>query len=218
MVLTGILRHADGEGDVVSIADHVVYGLLWLSFGAVHSLLAGDWAKRRLRPWLGGGYRLAYNGFAAIHVALIWLGGRALVGSGAVDLELPEALQFMLTGVRWSGLLVMVVGLLQYDLGRFSGLTQLLAGARGNAASENEALHVTGVHRYLRHPLYAGAYLYLWGGVDNEFQLATALWASAYLAIGARLEENRLVALYGASYQEYRKRVPSLIPWRGRAY
>ena len=55
MVLTGILRHADGEDDVVSIADHIVVGLLWLSFGAVHSLLAGEWAKRSLRRWLGGG-------------------------------------------------------------------------------------------------------------------------------------------------------------------
>ena len=202
----------------MSIAEHIVYGLLWLSFGAVHSLLAGETAKRRLRPWLGAGYRFAYNGFAAIHVALIWLGGRALVGGGAADLGLPEALQTLLTGIRWAGLAVIVAGLLQYDLGRFSGLSQLLAVARGRAPSEDEALPITGMHRYLRHPLYAGAYLYLWGGVDNEFQLATAVWASAYLAIGARLEENRLLTLYGASYQNYRQRVPSLIPWRGRAY
>jgi hypothetical protein len=56
------------------------------------------------------------------------------------------------------------------------------------------------------------------GGVDTEFQLATAVWASAYLAIGARLEENRLLTPYGASYQNYRQRAPSLIPWRGRRY
>jgi protein-S-isoprenylcysteine O-methyltransferase Ste14 len=202
----------------VSIADHMVYGLLWLSFGIVHSLLAGETAKRRLRPWLGGGYRLAYNGFAALHLALIWLGGRALVGSDPADLGLPEAAQTVLTVLRWAGLLIIVAGLLHYDLGRFSGLTQLFSATRGRPGSEDEALHVTGLHRYLRHPLYAGAYLYLWGGVGNDFQLATAVWASAYLAIGARLEENRLVVLYGASYQEYRERVPSLIPWRGRAY
>ena len=89
---------------MVSIAEHIVYGLLWLSFGAVHSLLAGETAKRRLRPWLGAGYRFAYNGFAAIHVAPIWLGGRALVGGGAADLGLPEALQTLLTGIRWAGL------------------------------------------------------------------------------------------------------------------
>ena len=71
------------EDGIVSIADHMVYGLLWLSFGAVHSLLAGETAKSRLRPWLGAGYRLAYNGFASVHVALIWLGGRALVGGDA---------------------------------------------------------------------------------------------------------------------------------------
>jgi hypothetical protein len=180
--------------------------------------IEGETAKRRLRPWLGAGYRLAYNGIAGVHVALIWLGGRALVGGDNLDLGLPEALQTLLAGVRWAGLAVIVAGLLQYDLGRFSGLSQLLAVARGRGASEHEELHVTGMHRYVRHPLYAGAYLYLWGGVDNEFQLATAVWASAYLAIGARLEENRLLALYGASYRDYRRRVPSLIPWRGRAY
>ena len=109
------------------------------------------------------------------------------MGGGAADLGLPEALQTLLTGIRWAGLAVIVAGLLQYDLGRFSGLSQLLDVARGHPPSEDESLHVTGMHRYLRHPLYVGAYLYLWGGVDNEFQLATAVWASAYLAIGARL-------------------------------
>jgi hypothetical protein len=60
----------------------------------------------------GGGYRLAYNGFPTLHVALIWLGGRALVGANAMDLGLPEGVQTVLTGVRWVGLLVIVVALL----------------------------------------------------------------------------------------------------------
>lgn len=50
VALVHLPGHADCEGGIVSIAEHIVYGLLWLSFGAVHSLLAGETAKRRLRP------------------------------------------------------------------------------------------------------------------------------------------------------------------------
>lgn len=201
----------------MSATEHIVYGLLWLSFGAVHSLLAGESVKRRLRPLLGDGYRFAYNGFATLHVALIWVGGQALLGANAVDLGLPDGARALLAGLRWSGAAIILVALLHYDLGRFSGLTQLLGATRGRSIQQSEVLHVTGLHRYLRHPLYAGAYLYLWGSVTNEFQLATAVWASAYLAIGTHLEETRLVALYGEPYERYRARVPSLIPWKGRA-
>ena len=57
----------------------------------------------------------------------------------------------------------------------------------------------------------------LWGLVDGEFALATALWASAYFWLGSRYEERRLVARYGDAYRDYRNRVPAFIPWKGRA-
>lgn len=51
---------------------------------------------------------------------------------------------------------------------------------------------------------------------QTEFALATAVWGSVYLLIGALYEERRLADRYGDAYVEYRRRVPAFIPWRGR--
>lgn len=35
-----------------------IYALLWLGFGLLHSLLARNWVKRMLQPFLGRKYRV----------------------------------------------------------------------------------------------------------------------------------------------------------------
>ena len=42
--------------------------------------------------------------------------------------------------------------------------------------------------------------------------LTTALLLTLYLVIGSRLEERKLVKLLGRPYEEYRQKVPQLIP------
>ena len=196
--------------------DHIVYGLLWLSFGAIHSLLAGNPVKDSLPSLFGRGYRLAYNLFAGLHIALVIVGGRYVFAANLSGFEWPPMIHPVLTMVMWLGIVILLVGLFQYDLGRFSGLTQLAASPGAGEDDEDEPLHLTGLHRYVRHPLYSGVYLFLWGGVQNEFDLVTAIWGSLYLAIGTHFEEQRLLARYGADYEAFCKRVPALVPWRRR--
>jgi protein-S-isoprenylcysteine O-methyltransferase Ste14 len=199
---------------------HLVYGLAWLSFGAVHSLLAGPWAKQRMEPALGAYYRLLYNLFAVVHIGAAWtLGLAALGGFPAYMLEPP--MESALLGVSVLGWLVLVLALREYDLGLFSGLSQIRAHRRGGPPPGGETLVIGGMHRFVRHPLYLGVYLILWAGAQDDFGVATAVWGSVYLALGTHLEEKKLVRLYGDTYRDYRNRVPALIPWkalgRGRA-
>jgi len=114
-----------------------------------------------------------------------------------------------------AGGVIIVLGLTQYDLGRFGGVTQLFRD--DDLDGDEEPLHITGWHRYVRHPLYLGAYLYLLGGAVSEFGLQTALWGCLYLWIGTWFEERSLVNLYGRAYIEYKEKVPAILPFRGRA-
>jgi protein-S-isoprenylcysteine O-methyltransferase Ste14 len=196
--------------------DHIVYGLLWLSFGTIHSLLAGNSMKDRLHPLFGRGYRLAYNLFASLHILLVVVGSRYVFAQNVSGFEWPPMMHLFLTMAMWLGIVIMLIALCQYDLGRFSGLTQLTASPGVGGDDEVEPLHLSGLHRYVRHPLYTGAYLFLWGGVRNEFDFATAIWGSLYLAIGTHFEEQRHLARYGADYEVFCKRVPALVPWRRR--
>ena len=197
-------------------AAQIVYALAWFSFGIGHSLLAGAQVKARLAPALGPWYRIAYNAFAVLHLAAVVLAGNWLLADAA-PFALPAAARAGLTGVSILGLVIVLLALRDYDLGRFVGITQIRNHKRGIAAPDDEPLHTGGFHAWVRHPLYAGTYLILWGNAQDPFGLATAVWGSAYLAIGTMFEERRLLKLYGDAYRRYRAKVPALIPWRGKA-
>lgn len=199
----------------MTYTEYLFYALLWLSFGFAHSLLASNLSKRLLQPLLGPAYRLAYNLFSALHIGLIIIGGQLWLAENAVTFNLEGWLDFLIMASRWLGVGIIIAALTQYDLGLFGGLTQLRQGS--DSVDGDEPLHLSGLHRYVRHPIYLGAYLYLWGGAVNEFGLQTAFWGSVYLLIGTWFEERKLIAQYGQSYLDYRARVPSIIPFRGRA-
>jgi len=134
----------------------------------------------------------------------------------AVKFEIGNELVFLAIAAQLSGVVIILFGLRQYDLGRFSGTTQLFR--RDNVSvDDEEPLHITGMHRYVRHPLYLGAYLYLLGGAVSEFGMQTAFWGCLYLFIGTWFEERSLVSQYGRAYVEYKEKVPAIIPFKGRA-
>ena len=198
----------------MSITAHILYALGWLSFGVIHSLLASQSVKSLLLPLFGRAYRLVYNLFALLYFGVLVYGGRYLIGDAADAFHPGPVMRNVLIAMMLLGVTIFIAALFQYDLGRFAGISQLF---KPDDAKTTEPLQLRGLNRYVRHPLYTGAHLYLWGAVRSEFDLATAIWASAYLLIGSRFEEQRLVAEYGQAYRDYLRRVPSLIPWRGRA-
>ncbi len=76
-------------------------------------------------------------------------------------------------------------------------------------------LQKSGLHQYVRHPLYLGTLLFIWG-LFLIFPLLNNLIAcmvvTVYTLFGIRLEEKKLILEFGESYVEYAKKVPGLIP------
>lgn len=192
------------------MVDHLLYALAWLAFGASHSVLARDNVKARLAPFLGRGYRLAYNLFALLQLGLVY-GLGVLLFSEPGGFNHPPWLEITRNVAFGLGVILMIWGLRSYDLGLLSGLKQL-----GSRTEPEEPLHFDELHHWVRHPLYFAGLLILWGRVGSEFDLATALWASLYLVIGSYFEERQLKRAFGARYEDYCNKVPGLIPWRGR--
>ena len=180
-------------------------------YGGLHSLLASRWAKARARrslgPTAGRLYRLAYN----------VLGGLTLLPVLAFPARFP-GLPLYRIAWPWSGLTVAVqalalltilVGLRQTGLGSFLGLRQLLEGEGDRPAQ----LQVTGLYRWVRHPLYTAGLVFLWfSPLMTTSLLALFAGLSAYLYIGSRFEEQRLIEEFGQPYREYRRCIPPLIP------
>jgi methanethiol S-methyltransferase len=83
-----------------------------------------------------------------------------------------------------------------------------------NSETKN-TLQQSGLHKYVRHPLYLGTLLFIWGlflvfPLVSNFIAATII--TVYVLFGIRLEEKKLRLQFGNSYAEYAKRVPGLIP------
>jgi protein-S-isoprenylcysteine O-methyltransferase Ste14 len=77
--------------------------------------------------------------------------------------------------------------------------------------------HVYGPYRWVRHPLYFFVLLLIWSVPDltSDRLFHNFLW-SAWIIIGAVLEERDLVAEFGKTYQTYQQTVPMIIPRKPR--
>jgi protein-S-isoprenylcysteine O-methyltransferase Ste14 len=206
--------------DLSPVTAQALYGLAWISFGAGHSILALHGVRRRVQRRVGGAERLVYNVIATIHIAAVFGVGFWLLGD-ASDFDVPAWMSWGQTALAGAGLLVLAVGLRQYDLGRFGGGHQLRHGPDTLEPEDPErapeSLVTDGLHRYVRHPLYSGGMALLWGLAQSPLGLATAAWGTIYFLIGTWAEERKLLRVHGAAYRAYRRRVPAFIPWKGRA-
>ncbi len=76
-------------------------------------------------------------------------------------------------------------------------------------------LEQTGLHKWVRHPLYTGTLLLVWCIFLWNPSLANLISAACitlYTRIGIYFEEKKLVQLFGEEYIVYASKVPMLIP------
>ncbi|MCO6411645.1 MAG: DUF1295 domain-containing protein [Thiogranum sp.] len=198
-----------------SAAHLMLLAAAWVLYGLVHSFLAGHackaWVKKRF-PTGFRAYRLTFN------LAALLL------------LSVPLALLFSYPGDplwRWPGIwgwladaaaLAAIAGFAAtykiYNTGEFLGTSQL---RKAPATLDDQApMSVSWAHRFVRHPWYFLGLVIIWTREMNAALLVSAVVLTLYLFIGSRLEERKLVGIYGEQYRDYQRRVPAMIPlpWR----
>lgn len=198
----------------IDLAALIGLSLLWAAYGALHSLLATTGAKRfaaRRWPRLMPGYRLAYNLVAALALLpILWVLARH-PGPWMWRWHGLPAWVMNAAALLAAGLLVSGAG---YDLAEFLGFRQLRDGRAGG--EDQEPFRISPLHRVVRHPWYSLSLVILWTRDMSSGLLVSALWITAYIVLGARLEERKLLARFGPVYRDYMARVPGLVPrpWR----
>jgi protein-S-isoprenylcysteine O-methyltransferase Ste14 len=122
---------------------------------------------------------------------------------------LPAAILIALQGIGWLTALASTHLIDHFEL---FGLRQVFDALRG-AAAHVAPFKTPLLYRLVRHPLMLGFLLAFWATPHmTAGHLLFAVLMTAYILIGVRLEERDLVAEFGATYEEYRRRVPMLMP------
>jgi len=111
------------------------------------------------------------------------------------------------------GIALMILGfgivmksLLNYDLFAFAGFKK---------EEVFDDLITSGINNYLRHPLYLGVIIALIGWmlfVPSDAAVVTLVVTFLYVQVGIYFEEKKLIAQFGQSYIDYKKKVPKLFP------
>lgn len=182
-------------------------------YGWVHSWLASlrlkDWVRSSLGAQAARYYRLAYNAFAVISFLPVLALTLALPDIPIYRIPFPWLL--LTAAVQGLAVLLLLVGLLHTGIWSFLGFQQLL-----ELPDETpQKLVVKGLYRWVRHPLYTAGLVFIWLTPTMTINiLALVLGLSAYLVIGAYIEERKLLVEYGEAYQHYRNCTPMLFPTR----
>ena len=202
-----------------TVADLIAQGplaILWLGYCLLHSALASPGMKRRagrLGPQWTAAYRLLYNGVAALTLLPVLWQLYRVPGPGLWHWHGPAA--WLTNALALAAVVGFVVTWRQYDGDEFLGWRQWQK--RMHEADGDEVFHISALHRHVRHPWYCFGLVILWTRDMNLALLVSAILITAYLVIGARLEEQKLRHRHGEAYSRYMERVPGLLPWPGRS-
>lgn len=178
--------------------------LRFLIFAAIHSLLAIPRLKELLQELTGlktHWYRLAYNVLALVLLSWVMLAWQ----STQVLYLVPGIWNLVMQGLQGLSLAGMVICLHQTGLGTFLGFTP--------ENTEQGSLNTSGCYAIVRHPLYLlGLLFFLLNPVMTTRWVVLTSIGSAYLIVGALVEERRLLRQFGTTYARYQQNVPFLLP------
>lgn len=183
--------------------------LVIVTWGMVHSLTASLNFKNFLRRVLGDGfmkyYRMLYNLFSVVSIVPILYLMFILPDQGLYQVPVPWS--YVMFAGQGLSILLLFISLLQTDLLSFAGLRQIAE------VEKPSKLVVSGVYRWVRHPLYTFMLAFAWLSPSvslNSFVVYVAF--TVYILVGIYFEERKLLREFGQSYADYKAVTPMLIP------
>ena len=193
-----------GEAMAVDLA---VLGL----FALQHSLMARpafkQWWTRIIPSAAERSTYVLLSSLALILIYWLWLPIPAIIWQ--TD-GLAAAVLFCLQGTGWLIALGSTFMIDHFDL---FGLKQGLGAMRG-VASSAPTFQIRWLYRLVRHPLMVGFLIAFWAApVMTLGHLVFAIMTTLYIFGALPFEERDLIVALGQPYEEYRSRVPMLVPF-----
>jgi protein-S-isoprenylcysteine O-methyltransferase Ste14 len=119
----------------------------------------------------------------------------------------------LLAGLQWIGWLVALASTFMIDHFDLFGLRQGFEALRAVKRAE-PSFKMPLLYRIVRHPLMLGLLIAFWATpVMTAGHLLFAVMTTAYILVALQFEERDLTAVFGETYEQYRKEVPMLVPF-----
>ena len=185
---------------------------LSLVFFLQHSVMVRKSFRRYLSRFVPEAYVSAiyaiFSGIVLCAIIILWqeTSGAVTAAQGVFRLALRAIFAASIVGFYWG----------TRALGFFDpfGVSEILNCLRGRKP-KGTPLTIRGPYRFVRHPLYFFVITMIWSSPDLTLDrlFFNVIW-TAWIYIGAFLEERDLEADFGEAYLQYKKKVPMIIPWR----
>ena len=189
---------------------YLILVILWVLFYFLHSLLASLNIKRKIKGWMGRHYiwyRLLYSVFTTVFIFGILVYSSTYTPFDIlVKTPTITYIGYMLASF---GTIIIVRSFKSFSKKRFIGLEP------HDDMEQIEDFVASGLHAYIRHPIYSGTILIFLGFFFFDPTLSSVIHFAMlllYLPFGVHYEEKKLIELYGEKYIQYKKMVPSIIP------
>ena len=208
-------RRLDGPLDTSLPAALATDCALLTLFAVQHSVMARRWFKERwtqIVPWIIE--RSTYVLCASLALLLLFWQWRPIgipiwsIESGGARVAL-----WTLFAAGWATVLIVTFLINHFEL---FGLRQVWLPLLGKPYVR-VSFRTPLPYRFVRHPLYFGFLLAFWMTPTMTLaHLVFAVATTAYIVLAIQFEERDLVTEHGASYEEYRRTVPMLLPISAR--
>jgi len=175
---------------------------LFSAFALHHSIFARTGVKalvkRLLPPSLE---RAAYVWVASLLLIAVCLLWQPLPG---IAWQATGALRWALHAVQFAGIVLTLRSASRIDVWELAGVRH----APETRADASSTLEVSGPYRWLRHPIYFGWVLIVFGAPTmTAGRLLFAGISTLYLVVAIPFEERGLQAAFGQTYSDYQRRV-----------
>ncbi len=180
-------------------------------FAAQHTIMARKsfktwWTRLVPQPI----ERSTYVLFSSLVIVLLVLYWRPMTGT--VWNIHNQAGSFVVWTLFWSGWALVVGGSFLIDHFDLFGLRQVYLHLKRRQHTGTE-FKTPLLYKLIRHPLYLGFIIAFWSAplmTVGHFLFAAAM--TVYTLVGIQHEERDLIGLHGSVYEDYRRRVPMLLP------
>jgi protein-S-isoprenylcysteine O-methyltransferase Ste14 len=203
------------SGAVPPVAEALIVNLLLMSVFAIqHSVMARQEFKRRWTQFVPASVeRSIYVLLASLALVLLFWQWRPMP---AVVWQVGNPqIAIAITCLSFLGWLIVLTGTFLINHFELFGLHQVTNNLTGRSMP-TPRFRTPFFYQFVRHPIYLGFIIAFWAAPTMTVgHLLFAAVTTAYIVIGAMLEERDLVDLFGDDYRRYKDRVAMLVPMLG---